>query len=204
MYEKAPCAAWWSQNTRKFGSALSGKNRSILCLRYVDDHLCISEPAIAALPGVQLFLNDRCCGGDISFEDEPGFDFVGFTLGLQNRCVLYNRVCQAWDLPSVGSASPENVLLSGMLARAHTIKLCSFPEAQMLMDLRHLWELENEQRLPINSFALRLKLSFALRSTVLIVAKSDFCAAGQPHCPMKTTPLECDIRRGCALLTYLQ
>ena len=64
---------------------------------------------------------------------------------------------QARDLPSVRSASPENVLLSGILGREHTIKKCSLPEAQMLMDLRYLWEQVAEQRLPINTFAFKSK-----------------------------------------------
>ena len=52
----------------------------------------------------------------------------------------------------------NRVLLSGILARAHTIKKCSFPEAQMRMVLRCLCELANEQRLPAHTFAFQSKL----------------------------------------------
>ena len=66
-------------------------------------------------------------------------------------------------IASVRSASPGNVLLRGFFARAHTTKQCSFPEAQMLMDLRYLWELANEQRLPINTFAFKSKFWRCIR-----------------------------------------
>ena len=88
-------------------------------------------------------------------EDEPAYDFVGFSLDLRNRRTHYNRACQARDLPSTYSASPEPVQLSGVLARAraHTIKKCAHPKAQALSDLRFLWNLAEERGLPIHTFA---------------------------------------------------
>ena len=90
-------------------------------------------------------------------EDEPAYDFVGFSLDLHNRRILYNRACQSADLPSTYSASPEAVQLSGVLARAHTIKQCPDPRAQALSDLRFLWDLADERGLPIHTFAFKAK-----------------------------------------------
>ena len=108
-------------------------------------------------------------GGDIILEDEPAYDFVGFPFDLRNRRIHYNRACQARDLPSTYSASPDPVQLSGVLARArHTIKKCAYPEAQALLDLRFLWNLAEERGLPTHIFAFKVKFwhlpcSIALR-----------------------------------------
>ena len=56
-----PCVAWSWQRWRQFGI---GMNRSLLCLRYVENRLWISEPAIAVR--LQLFLNNRFYGGDVT------------------------------------------------------------------------------------------------------------------------------------------
>ena len=67
----------------------SGMNRSLLCLRYVDNRLWISEDCVAKLPGLLLFL------GGITLEDEPTVDFGGFTLDLQNNRLWQARACRA-------------------------------------------------------------------------------------------------------------
>ena len=121
---------------RTFSITCSSVSRNLLSLRYVDNRLWISERRFEQLPGVRLFLNSRFYGGDIILEDEPAYDFVGFSLDLHDR-IHYNRACQATDLPSTYSASPEPVQLSGVLARAHTIKKCAHPKAQALSDLRY-------------------------------------------------------------------
>ena len=105
----------------------------------------------------RVFLNSRFYGGDIVLEDEPAFDFVGFSLDLQNRRILYNRACQSRDLPSTYSASPEPVQVSGVLARAHTMNKCAHPPAQTLSDLRFLWNLAEERGLPVHTFAFKAK-----------------------------------------------
>ena len=110
-------------------------NRSLLCLRYVDNRLWISEDRFAALPGIRLFLSSHFYGGNIVLEDEPAFDFVGFSLDIPDRVIRYNRSCQAKDLLSHLSASREAMLVSGILARAHTIKKCAFPPEQVQADL---------------------------------------------------------------------
>ena len=69
----------------------SNMNRRLLSLRYVDNRLWISERRFEQFPGVRLFLNSRFYGGDIILEDEPAYDFVGFSLGLHNRRIHYNR-----------------------------------------------------------------------------------------------------------------
>ena len=132
-------------------------SRNLFSLRYVDNRLCISERRLEQLPGVRLFLNSRFYEGDIILEDEPAFDFVGFFLDLHNRRIHHNRACQARDLPSTYSASPEPEQLSGMLARAHTIKKCAHLKAQALSDLRFLWNLAEERGLPIHTFAFKAK-----------------------------------------------
>ncbi|OLQ03503.1 hypothetical protein AK812_SmicGene13568 [Symbiodinium microadriaticum] len=62
---------------RTFRQTCLSMNRSLLCLRYIDNRLWISEPAIATR--VQLFLNNPFCGGDITLEDERklGFEMSG-------------------------------------------------------------------------------------------------------------------------------
>ncbi|CAE7391639.1 unnamed protein product [Symbiodinium sp. CCMP2456] len=121
---------------RTFSITCSSMYRALLSLRYVDNRIWISERRFEQLPGVRLLLNNRFYGGDIALEDEPAYDFVGFSLDFEQRRIMYNRACQTSDLPSTKSAAPEHVLLSGVLALAHTIKKCSYPRAQALMDLR--------------------------------------------------------------------
>ena len=58
--------------------------------------------------------------GNITLEDEPLSILSGSRLICRIGAFLHNRVCQARDLPSVRSASPENVLLSGILPE-HTL-----------------------------------------------------------------------------------
>ena len=53
------------------------------------------------------------------------------------------------------TASPEPVLLSGILARAHTIKKCSFPQAQTHSDLRCFWELAIQRELLLTTIVSR-------------------------------------------------
>ena len=60
-------------------------NRNLLCLRYVDNRLWISEDRVASLPGVRLFLSNHFYGSDIALEDEPAYDLVGFSLDIPNR-----------------------------------------------------------------------------------------------------------------------
>ncbi|CAE7275386.1 mettl21a [Symbiodinium sp. CCMP2456] len=121
---------------RTFSITCSNMNRALLSLRYVDNRIWISERRFEQLPGIRLLLNNHFYGGDITLEDEPAYDFVGFSLDFEQRRIMYNRACQTSDLPSTKSAAPEHVLLSGVLARAHTVKKCSYPRAQALMDLR--------------------------------------------------------------------
>ena len=142
---------------RTFSITCCSMNQAQLGLRYVDNRLWISESRFEQLPGIRLLLNNHFYGGSIILEDEPAYDFVGFSLDFEQRRILYNRACQASDLPSTKSAAPQPVLLSGVLARAHTIKKCSFPRVQALMDLRYLWELAQQRGLPINSFAFKTK-----------------------------------------------
>ena len=142
---------------RTFSITCSSMSRNLLSLRYLDNRLWISERRFEQLLGVRMFLNSRCYGGDIILEDEPAYDFVGFSLDLHNRCIYYNRACQARELPSTYSASPEQVQLSGVLARAHTIKKCAHPKAQALSDLRFSWSLAEERGLPIHTFAFKAK-----------------------------------------------
>ena len=154
---------WWWQHRKNLAAHFPAKP-SLSSPR--DNRLWISEPATATLPGVQLFLNNHFYA----------FDFVGLTLDLQNRLILYNGVCQPRDIPSFRSASPENVLLSGIRAKA--IKQCSFPEAQMLMDLKYPWELANEQRLRLQQHLCLYIQVLAPHSTVPIGANlSKFCLA---------------------------
>ena len=94
-------------------------NRSLLCLRYREFSFFSSITSMMATSPWKMNPLSILSGG--------------FTLDIQKRLILYSRVCQARDLPSVRSASPENVLLSGIFARAPTFKQCSFPEAQMLI-----------------------------------------------------------------------
>ena len=112
------------------------------------------ERRFEQLPGVKLFLNSKFYGGGIVLEDEAAYGFVGFSLDSR---ILYNRACQSEDRPSAFSASPQAVQLSGVLARAHTIKQCAHPRAQALSDLRFLWDLADERGLPIHSFAFKAK-----------------------------------------------
>ncbi|OLP77811.1 hypothetical protein AK812_SmicGene42086 [Symbiodinium microadriaticum] len=72
-------------------------NKSLLCLRYVDNRLWISEERVASLPGVRLFLSNHFYGGDILLEDEPAYDFVGFSLDIPARTIRYNRSCHFKD-----------------------------------------------------------------------------------------------------------
>ena len=142
---------------RTFSITCSNMNQALLSLRYVDNRLWISESRFEQLLGIRLLLNNHFYGGSIIFEDEPAYDFVGFSLDFEQRRILYNRACQASDLPSTKPAAPQHVLLSGVLARAHTIKKCSYPRAQALMDLRYLRELAEQRGLPINSFDFKAK-----------------------------------------------
>ena len=142
---------------RSFSITCSNMNRCMLVLRYVDNRLWLSEQRFAQLPAVKLFLNNRFYGGNILLEEEPAFDFVGFILDVDHRRIAYNRAIQARELPCIQSASPETVLLSGILARAHTIKKCAFPRAQALVDLRFLWNTAEERGLPIHSFNFKAK-----------------------------------------------
>ena len=135
----------------------SNMNRNLLSLRYVDNRLWISERRFEQLPAVRLFLDSRFYRGDIILDDEPAVDFVGFSLDLHNRRIHYNRACQARDLPSNYSASPQPVQLSGVSGRAHTIKKCAYPKAQALSELRFLWNLAEERGLPIHTLAFKAK-----------------------------------------------
>ncbi|OLP90390.1 hypothetical protein AK812_SmicGene28045 [Symbiodinium microadriaticum] len=130
---------------RTFNISCSNMSRSLLGLRYVENRLWLSERRFEQLPGIRLLLNNYFYGGSIILEEEPAFEFVGFTLDFEQRRILYSRACATHDIPSTKSAAPQPVLLSGVLARAHTIKKCSHPRAQALMDLRYLWDLA-EQR----------------------------------------------------------
>ena len=137
---------------RTFNISCSNMSRSLLGLRYVENRLWLSERRFEQLPGIRLLLNNYFYGGSIILEEEPAFEFVGFTLDFEQRRILYSRACATHDIPSTKSAAPQPVLLSGVLARAHTIKKCSHPRAQALMDLRYLWDLAEQRGLPIHSF----------------------------------------------------
>ena len=84
---------------RTFAQSFSSMNRNLLCLRYVDNRLWISKDRVASLPGVRLFLSNHFYGGDIVLEDEPAYDFVGFSLDIPARTIRYNRNCHIKDLP---------------------------------------------------------------------------------------------------------
>ena len=142
---------------RTFNISCSNMSRSLLGLRYVDNRLWLSESRFEQLPGIRLLLNNYFYGGSIILEEEPAFEFVGFTLDFEQRRILYSRACTTHDIPSTKSAAPQAVLLSGVLARAHTIKKCSHPGAQALMDLRYLWDLAEQRGLPIHSFDFKAK-----------------------------------------------
>ena len=136
---------------RTFRQTVRGLGSRFLSLRYVDNRLWMSDRSTARLPGVQLLLTSSFYGGRILLEDEPALDFLGFTLDLQKRSVMYNRACQAADLPNPQSAATPATLLSGVLARSHTIKRCSFPASQIRDDLNFLWQLAEQQQLPIHT-----------------------------------------------------
>ena len=133
---------------RTFSQSFSAMNRNLLCLRYVDNRLWISEDTVASLPGVRLFLSNHFYGGDIILEDEPAYDFVGFSLDIPARTIRYNRSCHFKDLPSPLSASLQSILLSGLLARAHAIRQFAYPASQVHADLCYLWSLASERKLP--------------------------------------------------------
>ena len=116
---------------RTFNISCSNMSRSLLGLRYVDNRLWLSERLFEQLPGIRLLLNNYFYGGSITLEEEPAFEFVGFTLDFEQRRILYSRACTTHDIPSTKSAAPQPVLLSGVLARAHTIKKCSTPEHKL-------------------------------------------------------------------------
>ena len=141
-----------------FNISCSNMSRSLLGLRYVDNRLWLSERRFEQLPGIRLLLNNYFYGGSIILEEEPAFEFVGFTLDFEQCRILYSRACTTHDIPSTKSAAPQPVLLSGVLARAHTIKKCSHPRAQALMDLRYLCDLAEQRGLPIHSFDFKAKL----------------------------------------------
>ncbi|CAE7665130.1 unnamed protein product [Symbiodinium necroappetens] len=142
---------------RTFNISCSNMSRSLLGLRYVDNRLWLSESRFEQLPGIRLLLNNHFYGGSIILEEEPAFEFVGFTLDFEERRILYSRACTTHDIPSTYSAAPQPVLLSGVLARARTIKKCSYPRTQALMDLRYLWDLAEQRGLPIHSFDFKAK-----------------------------------------------
>ena len=81
---------------RTFRQTCLGMNRSLLCLRYIDNRQWISEPAIATR--VQLFLNNPFCGGDITLEDERRFRFCRVHAGFAEPAHFVQ--------PSVSSAGP--------------------------------------------------------------------------------------------------
>ena len=149
---------------RTFSQSFSSMNCSLLCLRYVDNRLWISEDRIASLPGVRLFLSNHFYGGNIALEDEPAVDFVGFSLDIPARTIRYNRSCHIKDLPSPLSASSQSTLVSGLLALAHTIRQCAYPASQVHSDLCCLWSLASERKLPVHNTAFFQKFWNVRRS----------------------------------------
>ena len=74
-------------------------------------------------------------------EDEPAFDFVGFSLDVPERVIRQSLVL---------SQVPE-LLVSGILARAHTIKKCARPAAHVQADLLYFRNLAMERKLPVHN-----------------------------------------------------
>ena len=86
----------------------SSVSRNLIGLRYVDNRLWISERRFEQMPGVRLFLNSRFYGGDIVLEDEPAFDFVGFSLDLQNRRIFSTIECANLETCPALTRHPRN------------------------------------------------------------------------------------------------
>ena len=118
-------------------------------------------------------------GGNIVLEDEPAFDFVGFSLDIPARTIRYNRSCHIKDLPSPLSASSQSTLVSGLLALAHTIRQCAYLPSQVHSDLCYLWSLASERKLPVHNTAFFQKFWNVRRSNK------------QPKSTMRCSVLSC-------------
>ena len=108
----------------------------------------ISEERFATLAGVRLFLSNHFYGGNIVLQDEPAFDFVGFSLDVPGE--LLGTIARAKPRTYPAMCLLLRKLVRGILARAHTINKCAFPSAQVQADLRDLWNLAVERKFPVH------------------------------------------------------
>ena len=142
---------------RTFSSLLRNISLTSCFLRYVDNRILFCPRHVLVQSGIRLLQNPQFYGQDILLEDEMEFDFLGFAIDVQGRRVMYRRNLTSYDLMDVLSASPEHVLVSGVLARASVIKKCSYPATQRHADLHYLWDQAQEAGLPVHDSRVKRK-----------------------------------------------
>ena len=118
----------------------SRRSSDVFCLFlwYVDNRLLFMPRHVSRQSCIQLLQNNHFHGGSIQLENLAEYYFLGFSLDFANGRILYNRKC-CTDLLDALNAALTSILLSGVLSRAHIIKMCSYPLEQVRYDLQFLW-----------------------------------------------------------------
>ena len=98
--------------------------------RYVDNRLMILPKRLLQLQCMQEILSPEFYQAPIILEDEPGYQFLGFDVKLQEKRIVFCLPKDTDEFLHANSASTSATLLSSFSARILTAKKNCFPDSE--------------------------------------------------------------------------
>ena len=110
--------------------------------RYVDNRLTMLTAPLATTPPFRTFLAKEFYIDTITLADEPGNDFLGFSINLNTRSIRHKPPDSPSQFLHPASASPTMVIRSSLDSRKHLARRLAYPQREVqvaLQQLRDLW-----------------------------------------------------------------
>ena len=115
---------------RTHESTLSSMDLTSRLLRYVDNRLCLMDPAWILDTAFATFLHSDFYGNPIVLETEPDQEFLGFIIEFDPLTLRYSPPRDLNQVMAPFSASPLSVQLSGFVSPWFLVAKCAHPSPE--------------------------------------------------------------------------
>ena len=95
--------------------------------RYVDNRLVLCDSQVSGGDAVREFLHTGFYGSSIELEEVMDHSFLGFTICMSNRTVLYRQPTSPWQIRHYNSAGSMQIRAAGFHSRKALILKYSWP-----------------------------------------------------------------------------
>ena len=119
-----------------------------LCLRYVDNHLCIVDETQLEHRAVTDFKQLDFYAHGIQLETVDDHSLLGFKIDCANRTVSYVHPSQSWQLRHVHSAGSWRIKAAGFASRAALIRKYTWPPSARPAQVRRLRQFYEQAGFP--------------------------------------------------------